>query len=78
MASFDVVSLFTRVPVDEALLVISQRLQQDDTLKDRTSIPIPDLCAQVELCLKSTYFRIGESFYKPVEGAAMGFPSLQS
>ncbi len=45
MASFDVVSLFTRVPVDEALLVISQRLQQDDTLKDRTSIPIPNLCA---------------------------------
>ena len=74
MASFDVVSLFTRVPVNEALLVISQRLQQDDTLKDRTSIPIPDLCAPVELCLKSTYFQFGKSFYEQVEGAAMGSP----
>ena len=74
MASFDVVSLFTRVPVDEALLVISKRLQQDDTLKDRTSIPIPNLCALVELCLKSTYFQFGESYYEQVEGAAMGSP----
>ena len=74
MASFDVVSLFTRIPVDEALHVISQRLQQDGTLKDRTSIPIPDLCALVELCLKSTYFQFGESFYEQVEGAAMGSP----
>ena len=74
MASFDVVSLFTRVPVNEALLVISQRLQQDETLMDRTSIPIPDLCALVELCLKSTYFQFGKSFYEQVEGAAMGSP----
>lgn len=74
MASFDMVSLFTRVPLDDALLVISQRLQQDDTLKDRTSIPIPDLCAVVELCLNSTYFQFGTSFYEQVEGAAMGSP----
>ena len=58
MDSFDMVSLFTRVPVDEALLVLSHRLQQDETLKERTSIPIPDLCTLVELCLKSTYFQV--------------------
>ena len=34
MASFDMVSLFTRVPVDEALLVLSPPLQQDDTLQE--------------------------------------------
>ena len=74
MASFDVISLFTRVPVDEALLVISKRLQQDDTLKDRTSIPTPNLCVLVELCLKSTYFQFGKSYYEQVEGAAVGSP----
>ena len=34
MESFDVASLFTRVPVNEVLVVIYQRLQNDATLKD--------------------------------------------
>ena len=57
MVSFDVVNLFTSVPVDEALQVISNQLQQDKTLRDRTNIPIPELCHLVELCLGSTYFQ---------------------
>ena len=56
MASFDVTSQF-RVPVNEALVVISQRLQNDATLKERTNIDVPDLCTLVELCLKSTYLQ---------------------
>ena len=39
MISFDVVSLFTKVPVNEALEAISYRLAQDDTLKDRIELP---------------------------------------
>ena len=63
MASFDVTSLFTRIPVNEALLVLSQRLQNDASLKERTNINVPNLCTLVELCLKSTYFQFGKSFY---------------
>ena len=74
MVSFDVVSLFTNVPVDEAILVISNRLQQDETLKERTSIPIPELCHLVELCLRSTYSQFGQTFFEQVQGAAMGSP----
>ena len=72
MVSFDVVSLFTNVPVDEAILVISNRIQQEETLKERTSIPIPELCHLVELCLRSTYFQFGQTFFEQVQGAAMG------
>ena len=54
MASFDVTSLFTRVPVNEALIIISQRLKNDANLKERTNIDVPDLFTLVELCLKST------------------------
>ena len=59
MISFDVVSLFTNVPVDEALQVISHRLQQDETLEEQTSIPVPEPCHLVELCPRSTYFQFG-------------------
>ena len=41
---------------------------------DRTTIPVPDLCHLIELCLKSTYFRVGDLFYKQVEYAAIGSP----
>ena len=49
MASFDMVSLFASVPVDEALLAISQWQQQDNTLMIRDSTSISDLFAPVEL-----------------------------
>ena len=74
MVSFDVVSLFTCVPIDEALKVIEQRLNEDETLMERTSIPVEDICALTELCLKSTYFQYQDQFYEQIEGAAMGSP----
>ena len=74
MVSFDVVSLFTRVPVDDALLVIARLLQEDTTLTGRTSIPPNDLCALIQLCLEATYFHFRGTFYQQVQGAAMGSP----
>ena len=74
LISFDVTSLFTKVPIEEALQVISTRLTQDDTLEDRTAIPIADICALTELCLRSTYFSFDATFFEQVEGAAMGSP----
>ena len=51
MISFDVVSLFTKVPIDGALQVISTLLAQDDSLEERTSITVSDICQLTELCL---------------------------
>ena len=74
MVSFDVVNLFTNVPVDEALWVISNQLQQDETYGEQTNIPIPELCYLLELCLRPTYFQFDGSFFGQVQGAAMGSP----
>ena len=40
MVSFDVVSLFTKVPLREAMLYISDLLHDDETLEDGTKLPL--------------------------------------
>ena len=69
---FDVVSLFTRVPIDEALQVISSLLHNDESLRDRTSMPPDVICEHVEFCLRPTYFQVEDGFFEQLEGAAMG------
>ena len=74
MVSFDVVSLFTKVPIEETLEVINQGLDEDKTLLDRTPLEIEDICALTELCLRSTYFHCKDQSFEQIEGAAMGSP----
>ena len=47
--SFDVVSLLTKVPIDEALDVLALRLKEDNTLFERTAIPPEDIHCLAEL-----------------------------
>ena len=74
LVSFDVKNLFTQVPVEADLTVVEDRLYKDPTLGDRTSIPVPQLVELTSLCLRSTYFQLGEKFYEQTDGAAMGSP----
>ena len=74
LVSFDVASLFTQVPVDDALRVVEAKLCVDESLQERTSIPSEHLVRLVELCLWSTYFEFQEKFYEQSDGAAMGSP----
>ena len=64
LVSFDVTSLFTQVPIDEALEVVRARLTKDPTLMDRTYIPVPQLVDLIELCLRSTYFQFQNNFFE--------------
>ena len=43
LVSFDVVSLFTKIPVVLAINVAEKRLKQDASLGQRTSLPVEDL-----------------------------------
>ena len=74
MVSFDVVSLFTRVSVNEAIEVVSSRLAEDNSLEERTTLSPESICQLARLCLQSTYFQFRGSFYEQLEGAAMGSP----
>ena len=74
MVSFDVVSLFTRVPVNETLDEIATKLSEDDNLEERTYLTPPQVCHLTKICLKSTYFQFRGEFFEQIEGAAMGSP----
>ena len=63
LVSFDV-SLFTNVPVDEAVSIIRERLRENRTLGDRTSLSLERIADLLEMCLKYTYFSFGGNYLK--------------
>ena len=53
LSSYDVSALFTSVPIDPALKVIKDLLENDSTLKDRTVIGVDDITLLLEFCLQT-------------------------
>ena len=62
LVSFDVTSLFTNVPIGEAIDVIRDRLREDEDLTERTPLSPDRIAELLGLCLKSTYFSYGGEF----------------
>ena len=55
--SFDVVNLYPSFPIDEAVAVIIEILNNDiDDLRKRTKLTLTDIQKLIELCLSSNYF----------------------
>ena len=73
LVSFDVISLFTNVPIDEAVDVIHRKLTEED-LVEWTPLPAERIAELLQLCLKSTFFSYNNEFYEQRQGAAMGSP----
>ena len=61
--SFDVTSLFTRVPVDESLNYVFEIFTRD-------------LVDIFRAWLTTFYFVLDEEFYKSIDGVAMGSPVI--
>ncbi|XP_013380543.1 uncharacterized protein LOC106151709 [Lingula anatina] len=74
LVSYDVSALFTSVPVDDALKVISSRLTLDPTLNGRTNLSVEDITELLDIVLNTTYFIYKGEFHKQKHGAAMGSP----
>ncbi|XP_072019690.1 uncharacterized protein [Amphiura filiformis] len=74
LVSFDVVSLFTNVPIDDASKIIGDILRDDDTLKNRTRMTSDEIVELRKLCLTSTYFKWQGKFYEQKEGQSVGSP----
>ena len=74
LVSFDVVSLFTKVPVPKALEHLQALLRSNSQLTERIGIPVNDIIELVKLCMNSTFFNFKEKTYQQKEGAPMGSP----
>ena len=66
LVSFDVVSLFTKIPVDLAVKVAEERLREDASLGQRTSLPVEDIIHLLSFCLKTTQFAYNGTHYQQV------------
>ena len=70
LVSFDVVSLFTAIPVDKACEYIKKKLEQDATLSSRTNLDIDDITTLLQFTLSNNYFVFNDIIYKQVHGCA--------
>ena len=52
--------------------MLKEKLNDDQTLEERTTIPVAQVMHLTELCLRSTYFQFENQFYEQTDGAAMG------
>ena len=74
LMSFDVQALFTSVAIEPAIKIIKKLLEEDQTLRQRTSMAVNHIVSLLEFCLRSTYFTFKGRYYEQTEGAAMGSP----
>ncbi len=54
VVSFVVKSLFTKVPIQEALDVVEKQLNQDNSLEDKTNMRSTTICHLTKVCVTST------------------------
>ena len=74
MLSFDVVSLFTAIPVKKACEYIQNKLDCDESLHLRTNLDTTDIISGLNFVLSNNYFVYNDSIYKQIHGCAMGSP----
>jgi len=74
MVSFDVVSLFTKVPIPETINYIQRCLASNTTWKDKCTLTEESLLQMLLLCTQNNYFTWNNDIYKQIEGTPMGSP----
>ena len=72
--SFDVVALYTSVPIKESLDYIHSMLNEEFSLLSATELDSTEIINGLELCLTSTYFTFNGDLYRQTNGVAMGSP----
>ena len=69
LVSFDVVSLFTKVPIDDLLNYLTDVLDNVDL-----PFPVETMIELIKLCIKDCKFQFNDKYYEQKFGMAMGNP----
>jgi hypothetical protein len=64
LVSFDIVSLFTNILVEEVLKIIKDKLQEGNTLAECSDLEVDAVLELQEVCLKTTYFQVDHRFFQ--------------
>lgn len=71
LVSFDIVNLYTNIPVHETISILQENLQKNSKLSVKA---LDELIILTKLVLTQNYFRFQNDFYIQKEGLAMGSP----
>ena len=72
MASLDVDSLFTNIPLDETIDICLDNLYNDN--ENSPNIPKHDFRNLLNIATKESFFMFNNKYYQQVDGVAMGSP----
>ena len=75
MASLDIDSLFTNIPLDEIIDICVDNLYNDN--ENPPNIPKHDFRNLLNITTKEPFFMLNNKYYKQVDGVAMGSPWVQ-
>ena len=70
--SFDVVNLYPSVPINKAITVMIDMLNNDNELRERTKLTIKEIKTLVELCLSKSYFLWNNQYYELENSGPIG------
>jgi hypothetical protein len=70
--SFDVVSLFTNVLVEEVSQAVRKRLNMDPAFSERSSLQVQQVMELLDICLTTTQFQSEDKFYQQKQGMETG------
>ena len=72
MASLDVDSLFTNIPLEKTIDIFVDNLYNDN--QNTPNIPKHDFRNLLNVVTQETFFMFNNKYYKQVDGVAMGSP----
>ena len=72
MASLDIVGLDPSIPVKKALDIVRKKMEDDETLHNRTEWNVDDIMALLEISLETHFKTLDGKIWTQIDGCPIG------